>query len=82
MNMNMGSSIAEDTGHLVMVIESLTKVDQNVSSGLALSPEHHQNLHELILGAPGVKLNQRLQQLVSKVEEHKQFTRRSSTDHA
>ncbi|MDO8750943.1 MAG: AAA family ATPase [Dehalococcoidia bacterium] len=45
-------------------------VDQNVSSGLALGPEHRQKLHELILGAQGVTLNQRLQQLVSSVEEH------------
>ncbi|MDO8472563.1 MAG: AAA family ATPase [Dehalococcoidia bacterium] len=45
-------------------------VDQNVSSGLALGPEHRQNLHDLIIGAQGVALNQLLQQLVSKVEEH------------
>jgi wobble nucleotide-excising tRNase len=45
-------------------------VDQNVSSGLEIGPEHRQSLHELILGAQGVTLNQRLQQLVARVEEH------------
>lgn len=45
-------------------------VDQNVYSGLAVEPEHRQNLHELILGAQGVTLNQRLQQLVTEVEGH------------
>lgn len=45
-------------------------VDQNVYSGLTVEAEHRQNLHELILGARGVKLNQLLQQLVSRIEEH------------
>src|SRR5665213_2390078 len=33
-------------------------VDQNIYSGLAVEPEHRQHLHELILGAQGVTLNQ------------------------
>lgn len=45
-------------------------VDQNVCSGLTVQPDHRQNLHELILGAQGVTLNQQLQQLVSQVEAH------------
>ena len=45
-------------------------VDQNVYSGLIVGVEHRQNLHELILGAQGVALNQRLQQLVAQVETH------------
>lgn len=45
-------------------------VDQNVCSGLAIETEHRQNLHEWILGAAGVKLNQRLQELVSRIEIH------------
>ncbi len=32
-------------------------VDENVYSGLAVEPAHRQNLHQLILGAPGVALN-------------------------
>lgn len=45
-------------------------VDQNVYSGLAVGSEHRQNLHGLILGAQGVTLNQRLQQLVTEIEAH------------
>lgn len=45
-------------------------VDQNVYSGLIVGPGHRQNLHELILGARGVTLNQRLQQLVAQIESH------------
>ena len=37
-------------------------VDLNVYSGLVVGPEHRQNLHELILGAQAVALNQQLQQ--------------------
>ena len=35
-------------------------VDENVCSGLEVIAEHRQNLHELILGAQGVSLNQNL----------------------
>ena len=45
-------------------------VDQNVHSGLAVEAGHRQNLHELILGARAVTLNQQLQQLTRRVEEH------------
>ena len=45
-------------------------VDQNVCSGMAVDPEHRQNLHELILGAQGVALNRRLQECVEKIEQH------------
>lgn len=45
-------------------------VDQNVHSGLAVDAEHRQNLHDLILGAEAVTLNQRFEQLVAQVEEH------------
>lgn len=53
-----------------MVIFDDVFVNQNVYSGLAVEPEHRQNLHELILGAQGVALNQRLQQLVRQIEAH------------
>ena len=45
-------------------------IDQNIYSGLAVAAEHRQNLHELILGAQGVALNQRLQGIVGQVEAH------------
>ncbi len=45
-------------------------VDQNVCSGMAVDPEHRQNLHELILGTQGVALNRQLQEYVAKIEQH------------
>ncbi len=45
-------------------------VDQNVYSGLVVGSEHRQRLHELLLGAQGIALNQRLQDLVGQIEEH------------
>ncbi len=45
-------------------------VDQNVYSGLAISPEHRQRLHELILGAQGIELNQRHQTSIAAIEQH------------
>lgn len=45
-------------------------VDQNVYSGLVVGSEHRQRLHELILGAQGIALNQRLQDLVGQIEVH------------
>jgi wobble nucleotide-excising tRNase len=45
-------------------------VDQNVYSGLAVGPGHRQNLHELILGAQAVALNQQLQEIVESIEAH------------
>lgn len=58
-----------------MVIFDDQFVDQNIYSGLTVASEHRQNLHELILGAQGVALNQRLQQLVRQVEEHNKALR-------
>jgi wobble nucleotide-excising tRNase len=45
-------------------------VDQNVYSGLAVEAGHRQKLHELILGAQAVGLNQQLQQLIRRIEDH------------
>ncbi|MGE5303591.1 MAG: AAA family ATPase [Alphaproteobacteria bacterium] len=45
-------------------------VDENVYSGLVVDSEHRQRLHEFILGAQGIALNQRLQDLVADIEEH------------
>ena len=43
-------------------------VDENVHSGLAVAPEHRQNLHQLVLGAQGVRLSQQLQDAVKQIE--------------
>ena len=45
-------------------------VDENVYSGLDVDAHHRQNLHELILGDQGVKLNHHLQDAVSRVSQH------------
>ncbi len=50
-------------------------VDENVYSGLAVEAEHRQNLHEVVLGARGVALNRRIQDLVRRVEEHNRALR-------
>jgi wobble nucleotide-excising tRNase len=43
-------------------------IDENVYSGLAVDPEHRQNMHQLVLGSQGVALNQQLQDSVRQVE--------------
>jgi wobble nucleotide-excising tRNase len=53
-----------------MVVFDDVFVDTNVYSGLAIGPDHRQNLHELILGAHGVALNQQLHQFVTQIETH------------
>lgn len=53
-------------------------VDQNVYSGLVVGSDHRQNLHELILGSQGVVLNQRLQALIARIEQHNAELRRRS----
>ncbi|XOB98388.1 AAA family ATPase [Deinococcota bacterium DY0809b] len=50
-------------------------VNQNVYSGLAVESEHRKNLHEVVLGAEGVELNRRIQDLVRRVEEHNRALR-------
>jgi wobble nucleotide-excising tRNase len=45
-------------------------VSENVCSGVDVDTEHRQKLHELILGAQGVALNNAVQQHVERVEEH------------
>ena len=45
-------------------------VDENVCSGLSVEADHRQNLHELIIGAQGVALNQQLQAFVRRIEAH------------
>jgi wobble nucleotide-excising tRNase len=50
-------------------------VDENVYSGLSVESEHRQNLHELILGAQGVRLSKAFQALVDRNEEHNKALR-------
>lgn len=45
-------------------------VATNVCSGIELQATHRQSLHELILGAQGVALNDTLQGHVARIEEH------------
>ncbi len=54
-------------------------VDQNVYSGLIVGSDHRQNLHELILGSQGVSLNQQLQILIARIEQHNAELRRRSS---
>lgn len=50
-------------------------IDANIHSGLAVDARHRQNLHELVLGAQGVALSRRVQELVSRIEEHNRVLR-------
>ncbi len=47
-------------------------IDRNVHSGLAVEPRHRQELHDLILGAEAVALNERHEELIQRVETHNQ----------
>lgn len=58
-----------------MVVFDDVFVDQNVYSGLVVGVDHRQNLHEFILGAQGVALNQQLQRLIAQVEAHNRTLR-------
>lgn len=53
-----------------MVVFDDVFIDQNVYSGLVVGADHRQNLHELILGAQGIALNQQLQNLIAQIEVH------------
>lgn len=50
-------------------------VSANVCSGIEVEAGHRQNLHELILGAPGVALNTALVGHVKRIEEHSKALR-------
>lgn len=58
-----------------MVVFDDLFVDQNIYSGLVVGVDHRQNLHELILGAQGVALNQQLQSLITQIETHNRALR-------
>jgi wobble nucleotide-excising tRNase len=50
-------------------------VDANIHSGLIVDARHRQNLHELVLGAQGVALSRRIQELVDRTEAHNRALR-------
>ena len=50
-------------------------VDANIHSGLAVDARHRQNLHELVLGAQGVELSRKIQELVTRTEAHNRALR-------
>lgn len=50
-------------------------VDANISSGLTVEARHRQNLHEVVLGIRGVELSRRIQELVSRIEDHNRALR-------
>ena len=45
-------------------------VSENVCSGIEVQAGHRQGLHELILGAQGVALNEALRAYIQRIEEH------------
>lgn len=55
-------------------------VNENIYSGLSIDPDHRQNLHDLIIGAQGVTLNQQLQDIVTEVEAHNRNLRDRSDE--
>ena len=55
-------------------------VAQNVCSGIEVDNDHCKNLHELIIGAQGVALNETLQQHVMQIEEHNSAIRKLAAD--
>ena len=52
-----------------------TFVEQNVYSGLTVSPQQRQELHNLILGQEAVALNKQLDEQVERIEKHNQDLR-------
>ena len=73
-----GAWICTDRAWPQLVVFDDVFVDENVHSGLAVDAQHRQNLHELVLGAPGVTLSRQLQGLVSRIEEHNTALREKS----
>src|SRR5690606_33975951 len=53
-------------------------VDKNVYSGMDVAAEHRQNLHELILGATGVALARRVDDIAADIRDHGRVLREKS----
>lgn len=60
---------AWSTAHEKIVVFDDAFVAQNVCSGIEIDTAHCKNLHELIIGAQGVALNNTLQTHVKQIEE-------------
>ena len=54
-------------------------VADNIYSGMDVDTEQRQKLHELIIGAEGVALNNALQQIIARIETHNQAIREKGT---
>jgi len=50
-------------------------VNDNIYSGLAVDPEHRQRLHELVLGAQGVALHRKVEEIAAEIETHNKTLR-------
>lgn len=50
-------------------------VDANIHSGLVVDVGHRQKLHEFVLGARGVELSRKIQELVARTEAHNRALR-------
>ncbi|NMF86299.1 AAA family ATPase [Nodosilinea sp. P-1105] len=50
-------------------------VAQNIYSGIEIESDHRQNLHGLILGAEGMRLNDSLQIQIDRIQEHNRALR-------
>lgn len=59
----------QHTGPDISIFDDAFVAD-NVCSGIDLDSSHRRNLHELILGAQGVALNDTLQGHIARIEEH------------
>ncbi len=55
-------------------------VVDNIYSGITVETEHKQKLHELILGANGIALNNILKGHISKIEEHNSALKKKKGD--
>lgn len=53
-------------------------VDKNVYSGMDVAAEHRQNLHELIVGAAGVALARRVDDIAAEIRDHNRTLREKS----
>lgn len=50
-------------------------VEENVCSGLNVSSDHRQNLHELVLGSQGVAHHRTIQDCAERIEQHNRMLR-------
>lgn len=66
------------TTHPEIAIFDDVFVAENVHAGMQVDGEHRHNLHELIIGARGVRLNEELQAEIAKNEAHNKALARKS----